>query len=135
MSERIWTEEKFKFRRHFYQFHDCPLKPKPLVLPGRPLPEIFQGGNSDDARENAAVVSDCYFISGNTLEGFCSQITDVDEKTKKQGREGQVSLRNLAAKSSRSGGSSRSAAGALMKNSRLRGPAMWARCASRHCSA
>lgn len=60
----IWTEEKFTFKGDFYQFHDYSLKPKPLVLPGRPYPEIFQGGNSVDARDNAAVASDYYFMNG-----------------------------------------------------------------------
>lgn len=86
----IWTTEKFSFSGDFYQFHDYPLKPKPLVLPDRPHPEIFQGGNSDDARENAAQVSDYYFMNGNTLEGFQAQIRDVKERAKKAGREGKV---------------------------------------------
>lgn len=86
----IWTEEKFTFKGDFYQFHDYPLKPKPLVLPGRPYPEIFQGGNSVDARENAANVSDYYFMNGNTLEGFQTQIADVKERAEKAGRKGQV---------------------------------------------
>jgi len=86
----IWTEDKFTFKGDFYQFHDYPLKPKPLNLPGRPYPEIFQGGNSDDAKENAGSVSDWYFMNGNTLEGFQEQINDVKERAKKNGREGQV---------------------------------------------
>ncbi|KAK5128195.1 hypothetical protein LTR08_004074 [Meristemomyces frigidus] len=86
----IWTEEKFSFKGDFYQFHDYPLKPKPLVLEGRPHPEIFQGGNSEDARENAAHVSDFYFMNGNTLEGFQAQIRDVKDRAKAAGREGQV---------------------------------------------
>jgi NADPH:quinone reductase-like Zn-dependent oxidoreductase len=56
----IWTQEKFTFKGDFYQFNDYPLAPKPLVLPNRPYPEIFQGGNSDDARANGAAVSDYY---------------------------------------------------------------------------
>ncbi|KAK4504574.1 hypothetical protein PRZ48_005490 [Zasmidium cellare] len=86
----IWTNEKFSYKGDFYQFHDYPLKPKPLNLPGRPYPEIFQGGNSDDAKGNAATVSDYYFMNGNTLEGFQGQIADVKERAKKNNREGQV---------------------------------------------
>ncbi|QIW99598.1 hypothetical protein AMS68_005116 [Peltaster fructicola] len=86
----IWTNEKFTYRGDFYQFHDYPLKPKPLVLPGRPYPEIFQGGNSDDAKENAGTVSDYYFMNGNTLEGFQKQIADVKARAEKHGRAGQV---------------------------------------------
>ncbi|KAI9721322.1 MAG: hypothetical protein M1828_005182 [Chrysothrix sp. TS-e1954] len=86
----IWTQESFNFHGDFYQYHNYPLKPKPLSLPGRPWPEIFQGGNSLDARENAAHVSDYYFMNGNTLEGFQSQIADVKERAVKAGREGEV---------------------------------------------
>lgn len=86
----IWTQDSFNFKGDFYQFHDYPLKPKPVSRPGRPWPEIFQGGNSVDARENAAAGSDYYFMNGNTLEGFQEQIADVKERAKQHGREGQV---------------------------------------------
>ena len=86
----IWTQDQFNFTGDFYQFHDYPLKPKPVAKPGRPYPEIFQGGNSVDARENAAAVSDYYFMNGNTLEGFQTQIADVKERAKKWGRGGEV---------------------------------------------
>ena len=86
----IWTQDQFNFKGDFYQFHDYPLKPKPLARPGRQYPEIFQGGNSVDARENAATVSDYYFMNGNTLEGFQSQIADVKERAEKHGRGGEV---------------------------------------------
>lgn len=86
----IWTNDTFSFKGDFYQFHDYPLKPKPLNLPGRPYPEIFQGGNSSDAKDNAAIASDYYFMNGNTLDGFQSQIADVKERAKKAGREGEV---------------------------------------------
>ncbi|KAK0111685.1 hypothetical protein ONS95_002030 [Cadophora gregata] len=86
----IWTEEKFTFKGDFYQFHDYPLSPKPLSLPGRPHPLIFQGGNSIDARDNGANVSDYYFMNGNTLEGFQEQIADVKDRAAKAGRSGEV---------------------------------------------
>lgn len=86
----IWTQDQFNFKGDFYQFHDYPLKPKPIARPGRPYPEIFQGGNSVDARENAATVSDYYFMNGNTLEGFQTQISDVKERAEKHGRAGEI---------------------------------------------
>lgn len=86
----IWTTDSFTFKGDFYQFHDYTLSPKPLALPGRPHPLIFQGGNSLDARENGANVCDYYFMNGNTLEGFQEQIADVKERARKVGREGEV---------------------------------------------
>lgn len=86
----IWTEENFTYKGDFYQFHDYPLSPKPLALPGRPHPLIFQGGNSLDARDNSAHVSDYYFMNGNTLEGFQEQIADVRERARSVGRENVI---------------------------------------------
>ncbi|KAK8248456.1 luciferase-like domain-containing protein [Phyllosticta capitalensis] len=86
----IWTQETFSYHGDFYQFNNYPLKPKPLSLPGRPHPVIFQGGNSHDARENGGAVSDVYFMNGNTLEGLMDQIADVSERARKYGREGKV---------------------------------------------
>lgn len=70
-----------------YQFHDYKLAPKPLQ---KPHPEIFQGGNSDDARHNGAEVSDWYFMNGNDLDGFREQIADVKARARKFGREDKV---------------------------------------------
>ncbi|CZR65658.1 related to sulfonate monooxygenase [Phialocephala subalpina] len=86
----IWTTDKFTFKGDFYQFHDYPLSPKPVSLPGRPHPLIFQGGNSIDARDNGANVCDYYFMNGNTLEGFQEQIADVKSRARAVGREHEV---------------------------------------------
>ncbi|KAE8445444.1 hypothetical protein EG329_013457 [Mollisiaceae sp. DMI_Dod_QoI] len=86
----IWTAEKFTYKGDFYQFHDYPLSPKPISSPGRPHPLIFQGGNSLDARDNGAHVSDYYFMNGNTLEGFQEQIADVRERARTVGREHEI---------------------------------------------
>lgn len=85
----IWTagEEGFTFGGDFYQFRDYHLSPKPLQ---KPHPEIFQGGNSDDARVNGAEVSDWYFMNGNDLDGFRDQIADVKARAAKVGREEHV---------------------------------------------
>jgi alkanesulfonate monooxygenase len=86
----IWTapdDEGFTFGGDFYRFRNYKLSPKPLQ---KPYPEIFQGGNSDDARENGGHVSDWYFMNGNDIDGFREQIDDVRARAKKYGREGQV---------------------------------------------
>ncbi|KAL8911712.1 MAG: hypothetical protein Q9171_003165 [Xanthocarpia ochracea] len=70
----IWTEDQFSFKGNFYQFHDYPLKPKPVSKAGRPWPDIFQRGRSIDAG------------------GFQTQIADVKKCAKQHGREGQVRL-------------------------------------------
>lgn len=73
----IWTQDNFNYRGDFYRFSNYSLKPKPLQ---QPHPEIFQGGSSRAARDNAAAVSDWYFTNGNTVEGIKAQVDDIRAK-------------------------------------------------------
>lgn len=73
----IWTQDHFTYRGDFYRFNDYTLSPKPVQ---KPHPEIFQGGSSRAARDNAASVSDWYFTNGNTVEGIKAQIDDIQAK-------------------------------------------------------
>lgn len=73
----IWTQDHFTYRGDFYRFSNYSLKPKPLQ---KPHPEIFQGGSSRAARDNAASVSDWYFTNGNTVEGIKAQVDDIRAK-------------------------------------------------------
>jgi len=73
----IWTQDNFTYRGDFYRFSNYTLKPKPLQ---QPHPEIFQGGSSRAARDNAASVSDWYFTNGNTVEGIQAQVDDISAK-------------------------------------------------------
>lgn len=82
----IWTGEHAEFNGDFYRLHDFDLKPKPLVLPDRPTPEIFQGGNSTSARLMAGRVSDWYFSNGKDLDGVTEQIADVRAEAALHGR-------------------------------------------------
>ncbi len=73
----IWTQDNFTFRGDFYRFNNYTLSPKPVQ---KPHPEIFQGGSSRAARDNAASVSDWYFTNGNTAENLKKQIDDIQAK-------------------------------------------------------
>lgn len=88
--KEIWTSEHAEFNGDFYRLHDFDLKPKPIASEGRPHPEIFQGGNSSDARGMAGRVSDWYFANGNTPEGIAEQIRDVNDVAAVNGRAGAV---------------------------------------------
>lgn len=68
----LWKNETTTFKGDFYRLNDAPLKPKPLQPP-----KIFQGGNSNAAREMAGRVSDVYFMNGNSIENLKKQIEDV----------------------------------------------------------
>lgn len=72
-----WTEDNTEFAGDFYRLRGYDLKPKPLSAPGRPHPEIFQGGNSTAARAMAGRVSDWYFSNGKDFDGVSEQITEV----------------------------------------------------------
>ncbi|PQV54071.1 dimethylsulfone monooxygenase SfnG [Paraburkholderia sp. BL21I4N1] len=73
----IWTQDNFTYRGDFYRFNNYTLNPKPVQ---KPYPEIFQGGSSRAARDNAASVSDWYFTNGNTPENLKLQIDDIQAK-------------------------------------------------------
>jgi dimethylsulfone monooxygenase len=79
----IWTEDNFSFKGEFYEINAFTLKPKPLQ---QPHPEIFQGGNSRAAQENAGAVSDWYFMNGNTPAGHRTQIETVAALARRNGR-------------------------------------------------
>jgi len=79
----IWTQDHYSFKGEYYEINDFTLKPKPVQ---QPHPEIFQGGNSRAARENAGAVSDWYFMNGNTPQGHKEQIDDVSAIAARHGR-------------------------------------------------
>jgi dimethylsulfone monooxygenase len=82
----IWTSDHAELAGDFYRIHDFDLKPKPLDIPGRAHPEIFQGGNSSAARRNGGRVSDWYFSNGKDYEGFTEQVEEVLGHAKEAGR-------------------------------------------------
>jgi FMNH2-dependent dimethyl sulfone monooxygenase len=83
----IWTEDNFTFKGDYYSVNEFNLRPKPLQAPH---PEIFQGGNSRAAKENAGNVSDWYFMNGNTPEGHKAQIDEVNAIANGVGRRRKV---------------------------------------------
>ncbi|KQU39344.1 MULTISPECIES: dimethylsulfone monooxygenase SfnG [unclassified Rhodococcus (in: high G+C Gram-positive bacteria)] len=89
---KIWTEDDVDFRGDFYRIHDFTLKPKPLNTPARPNPELFQGGNSSAARENAGRYSDWYFSNGKDFDGITEQIDDVRRVAQAHQREVKFGL-------------------------------------------
>ncbi|WHT21837.1 dimethyl sulfone monooxygenase SfnG [Crossiella sp. CA-258035] len=82
----IWTSEAAEFRGDFYRLHDFDLKPKPVEVPDRPHPEIFQGGNSTAARAMAGRVSDWYFSNGKDFDGVTEQVSEVKGAAAANGR-------------------------------------------------
>jgi FMNH2-dependent dimethyl sulfone monooxygenase len=79
----IWIQDNFNYDGEFYKAHEFTLKPKPLQ---KPHPEIFKGGNSRAAQENAGTISAWYFMIGNTPEGHRQQIENVQAIAAANGR-------------------------------------------------
>lgn len=87
----IWTSDGgAEFAGDFYRIRDFDLKPRPVEVPGRPHPEIFQGGNSTAARRVAGNVIDWYFSNGKDLDGFTEQYLEVNQNAALAGRPGAV---------------------------------------------
>ncbi|MBO0768035.1 MAG: dimethyl sulfone monooxygenase SfnG [Solirubrobacterales bacterium] len=83
---KYWTEDDAQFAGDFYRIRDFTLKPKPLSWPGRPHPEIFQGGNSAAARFNGGHYSDWYFSNGKDFDGVTEQLEDLKAHAADAGR-------------------------------------------------
>lgn len=81
-----WTTDDFCYDGKYWQINGYTLKPKPLELPDRPMPEVFQGGNSLAAQRMAAAVSDWYFMNGNSLQNQKEQIDNISTLAFAKGR-------------------------------------------------
>jgi dimethylsulfone monooxygenase len=84
---KLWTEDNVEFAGDFYRIRDFTLKPKPQVVP-----ELFQGGNSTAARDNAGRYSDWYFSNGKDYDGVTEQLLDVRRTARAAGREVKFGL-------------------------------------------
>lgn len=82
----LWTEENYSFHGEHYDINDFTLRPFPVQKPGRPHPEIFQGGNSTAARVNGGAHADWYLSNGADLDAFAEQHDDVTRVAKTRGR-------------------------------------------------
>ncbi|MFC6087868.1 dimethylsulfone monooxygenase SfnG [Saccharothrix lopnurensis] len=81
-----WTEDSAQFAGDFYRLRGYDLRPKPLEVPGRAHPEVFQGGNSTAARAMAGRVSDWYFSNGKDFDGVTEQVEEVGRAAASHGR-------------------------------------------------
>jgi FMNH2-dependent dimethyl sulfone monooxygenase len=86
-----WTTDGFTYRGDFFRTRDLTFRPQPDVLP-----EIFQGGNSTDARHMAGRVSDWYFMNGNSPEGVAEQVAQVGGYAATNGRRVRFGLNGFA---------------------------------------
>ncbi|EZP28205.1 dimethylsulfone monooxygenase SfnG [Microbacterium oleivorans] len=93
---KLWTEENVQFHGDFYRVNDFTLRPGPYPVPGRPHPEIFQGGNSTAARFNGGAHSDWYFSNGKDFDGFTEQYDDVTRVAAEHGRTVRFGLNGFA---------------------------------------
>ena len=87
----LWTEDRAKYDGRFYTvgkdidgFEGAPMEPKPVQ---DPYPQVFQGGNSQAAREMAAKHADVLFINGGSLQEIRAVIEDVEEYAAESGTE------------------------------------------------
>lgn len=76
--------------------NDFTLRPGPYPVPGRPHPEIFQGGNSTAARFNGGAYADWYFSNGKDFDGFTEQYDEVTRIAAEHGRRVRFGLNGFA---------------------------------------
>ena len=88
----LWDGEGgFTYRGDFYRTRDVTFRPTPTVAP-----EIFQGGNSDAARDMGARLSDLYFMNGGSVEKIGEQIADVRARAEVFARDIRFGLNGFA---------------------------------------
>jgi len=87
----LWTKDRATYDGRFYTvgkdingFEGAPMEPKPVQ---DPYPQVFQGGNSQAAREMAAKQADVLFINGGSLQEIRAVIQDVEEYAAEFGTE------------------------------------------------
>lgn len=87
----LWTEDRARYDGRFYTvgkdidgFNGAPMEPKPVQ---DPYPQVFQGGNSQAAREMAAKHADVLFINGGSLQEIRDVVEDVEEYAAESGTE------------------------------------------------
>lgn len=77
-----WTHEAFSFDGRFYRVADLRLEPRPTAA----SLDVWQGGQSEQAREMAASHSDWMFLNGGAPEKIGAIIKDVRERAARLGR-------------------------------------------------
>jgi dimethylsulfone monooxygenase len=77
-----WSQEELTYDGRFYQVSNLRLEPRPT----RSELEIWQGGQSEAAREMAASHSDWMFLNGGAPEKIDAIIKDVRARAEKRGR-------------------------------------------------
>ncbi|WP_380166519.1 dimethylsulfone monooxygenase SfnG [Jannaschia sp. R86511] len=86
-----WTTDDFTYRGDYFRTRDLTFRPRPDVLP-----EVFQGGNSTDARHMAGRVSDWYFMNGGGFEQVSEQVSEVGGYAADNGRRIRFGLNGFA---------------------------------------
>lgn len=79
---RAWTGERVDFDGEFYQVAGLQIDPSPVS----PALQVFQGGQSDAARQMAAGHSDWMFLNGGPVDKIAAIIADVRGRAAELGR-------------------------------------------------
>lgn len=77
-----WSQDETSYAGRYYTVKDLRLEPRPVA---REL-EVWQGGQSEAAREMAASHSDWMFLNGGAPEKISAIINDVRARAERRGR-------------------------------------------------
>jgi FMNH2-dependent dimethyl sulfone monooxygenase len=83
-----WSQEELNYTGRFYQVSNLRLEPHPLSS----ALEVWQGGQSDAAREMAASHSDWMFLNGGPPEKIRGIVEDVRARAARAGRSVRFAL-------------------------------------------
>ena len=86
-----WSQEELNYKGRFYSVSNLRLEPRPL----RPTLEVWQGGQSEVARDMAASHSDWMFLNGGPPEKIGAIIKDVRARAERVGRHVRFALYSI----------------------------------------
>lgn len=85
-----WSQENFSYVGRFYSVANLRLEPRPLTAL-----EVWQGGQSEVARDMAASHSDWMFLNGGPPEKIRGIIKDVRARASRKGRQVRFALYSI----------------------------------------
>ncbi|MGO9453773.1 MAG: LLM class flavin-dependent oxidoreductase [Candidatus Binataceae bacterium] len=86
-----WTQDELSYAGRFYSVSNLRLEPRPLS----PVLEVWQGGQSEAARDMAASHSDWMFLNGGPPEKIRGIVDDVRARAAKTGRRLRFALYSI----------------------------------------
>ncbi|MBR8839822.1 MAG: LLM class flavin-dependent oxidoreductase [Stigonema ocellatum SAG 48.90 = DSM 106950] len=79
--KELWSGERVNFQGKYFQINDLCLRPHSVA---QPHPRVYLGGESESAKDLAALEADVFFLNGRPLEVVREAIADMRKRVRKK---------------------------------------------------